>query len=164
MKLIVLIISFFLDGIASNIFPMDSFFSSLFTLVSLIIVYPYFDDDYIFYKYSFFTGLAYDLIYTNTFVFYAFIFLLLSFIISKLSTVFADNYLNVVIITLISIIVFRSVTYFLIALTGNIKFNINILLEGIYHSLILNVIYVILLNFVVTGICKKLNIRKSLRY
>ena len=98
MKEAILIISFILDGIFSNFLPSNSIFNSLFTLVSLIIVYPYFNGNrHDYYKYAFILGLAYDLIYTDTVIFYAFVFLSVSFIISRFMLVLANNYLNIVI-------------------------------------------------------------------
>ena len=163
MKYFILIVSFLLDGIMSKFLPANSVFYSLFSLVSLIVVYPYFCGDKVsYYKYSFVFGFLYDLIYTDTMIFYAFMFLFMAFIITKLSLILNNNYFNTIIITLISIIAFRSVTYLLIAMTGNVNFNISIWFRGIYSSIITNVIYVILLLFITNFISKKLNIKRNL--
>ncbi len=164
MKYAIVVISFFLDGIFSNIFPINSVFYPLFTLMSLIIAYPYYSDNNTYYKFVFFMGALYDLIYTDTFIFYAFVFLLVSMIIAKLSVWLADNYLSLMIITLISITFFKSISYLLMVITGNMKFSFDILFKSIYSSLIVNIIFVIILNITVTFISKRLGIRKSLRY
>lgn len=164
MKYAFTLISFFLDGLISNYFSIDGIFYPLFTLMSLIIMYPYYSDNRIYYKFTFFMGAFYDLIYTDTFIFYAFIFLIVSIVIAKLSVLLADNYLSIMIITLISIILFRTISYVLIVVSGNIKFSFDILFKSIYSSLVLNIIYVILLNIIVSFTSKKLGIRKCLRY
>jgi len=164
MKYIIVILSFLLDGIFSNILPINSIFYPLFTLVSLIIVYPYYSDNSNYYKFSVLMGSLYDLIYTDTFIFYGIIFLIIAFIISKMSTWFADNYLSLIIITLTSIVSFKTFSYMLMVATGNMPFNVQTLLKGIYSSIIVNIIYVIILNMVTLFLSKKLGIRKSLRY
>lgn len=164
MKYVFIIISFFLDGFISNYISINGIFYPLFTLMSLIIMYPYYSDNNIFYKFTFFVGAVYDLIYTDTFIFYAFIFLIVALVIAKLSVLLADNYLSIMIITLISIILFRTISYILIVISGNIRFSFDILFKSIYSSLLLNIIYVVILNIVVTFTSKKLGIRKSLRY
>lgn len=164
MKYIIVILSFILDGIFSNIFPINSVFYPLFTLISFIIVYPYYSDNSNYYKFSILIGSLYDIIYTDTFIFYGLIFFIVAVIISKMSGWFADNYLSLTIITLTSIITFKTVSYLLMVVTGNIPFNFQILLKGIYSSIIVNIIYAIILNIFTLFLSKKFKIRKSLRY
>lgn len=165
MKIFIFVVSFLLDGILSNYLPINGLFTPLFSLVSLIVVYPYFNGnkrDY--YKYAFLLGLLYDLIYTDTLVFHAFLFLFMSFLITKLTLVLSDNYLNLIIITIITIIIFRSVSYILIFITGNINLDYHIFLKGIYSSLILNIIYSVILLFITNFISDKYNIKKNSHY
>lgn len=163
MIVIAFIISFLLDGIISNIFPLNSIFYPLLSLVCLIVLYPFIhSEDY--YKYAFFLGLAYDLIYTDTFVFYASLFLILSFLISKLYVLINDSKVGLVFIVIITICLFRSLTYLFVFLTGNISFNINILFRSIYSSLIINIIYTLILSFIMDSLNKKYRFKRGLRY
>lgn len=164
MKYIIVVLSFLLDGVFSNIFPINSVFYPLFTLVSLIIVYPYYSNNSDYFKYSALIGALYDLIYTDTFIFYALLFLIIAYIISKMSGWFADNYLSLLIITLVSIITFKILSYILMVATGNLPLDLGTLLKGIYSCLIVNIVYAILLSMFTTFVSKKLGIRKSLRY
>ena len=165
MKIAILIISFLLDGIITNFISIDSIFYPLFTLVALIVIFPYFNDNKDYYKSAFAIGLAYDLIYTDTLIYYSFLFLFLSFLISKLIKFLADNYISLIIITLIIIVIFRSITFLFISLIGNIPFDINIWFKSIYSSVIINIIYVIILSIVTNFLSNKFRIRKSsLRY
>lgn len=162
MKEVILVISFLLDGIFSNFLPVNGIFAPLFTLVSLIVVYPYFDGDKRnYYKYSFVLGLIYDLIYTDTMVYYAFLFLFMAFIIIKLTIILNDNYINIVIITIISIIIFRSITYILMVITGNVSFNYHIWFNSIYSSILANVIYAVILLSIANFINRKIKFKKS---
>ena len=164
MKYIIVILSFLLDGVFSNIFPINSVFYPLFTLVSFVVVYPYYSNNSDYFKYSVFIGVLYDLVYTDTFIFYGLLFLIVSFIISKLSVWFADNYFSLLIITLVSIVVFKITAYILMVLAGSMPFSFKILFAGIYNSLIVNIIYAILLSKFTSFVSRKLGIRKSLRY
>lgn len=162
MKVAIIIISFILEGILSNYLPVNGILAPLFTLVSLVIVYPYFNGNKReYYKYAFFLGLIYDIVYTDTIIYYAFMFLLISYMVTSLMRILSDNYLNLVIITVILIVIFRIITYILMVITGNLIFNYHTLLKGIYNSLLINIIYALLLLFITDTISKKFNIKKS---
>ena len=68
--IIILICSFFLDGILSNFLPYMvgdlSIFTPMLTIVSLIVVYPFFIKKERYYFISCFVlGICYDFMYTN---------------------------------------------------------------------------------------------------
>jgi len=105
MVIIVLIISFILDSLISNFIPLNSILMPLFTLMSLIIIYPYFNNHKNKYLLACFaTGVCYDLIYTNTIITHAFLFLVIGFIITRLNLILSNNYVNVAIMAVIIII------------------------------------------------------------
>lgn len=149
MIICVLIVSFLLDGIVSNYVAINGIMVPLFSLIGLIVSYEYFTfDKEEFYKYAFVLGLCYDLIYTDTLVFYAFLFMSLSFIIINISKVLTNNYFGLILVSLICIILFRCVTYFFLIITGNAIFNINNLYKGIYSSLLINLVYGIIVKII----------------
>ena len=155
MKIIILVISFLLEGVISNFVPVNGFLAPLFTLTALIIIYPLFDESFEYYKYAFITGLAYDLFYTDTIVFHAIIFTFMSFLITRLNLVLSDNYVNVLIIIAICILVYRVITYGLLILVSSMSFDFLSLVFSILKSLIINLIYSVILFFVVKKIQKK---------
>ena len=68
--------------ILENIFNLHLNISILFTLISLIIIFPYFKNakkEYLIF--SFFTGLIYDLFFTNFYILNCFIYLFISYFI-----------------------------------------------------------------------------------
>lgn len=159
---IVLIISFLLDSIVSNLVSINGLFLPLFTVMSLIIIYPYFNNKRNkFYLACFITGVCYDLIYTNTIVVHGFLFLLLGFIITRMNLILANNYINVIIMGLILIIIYRLVTYGLILITANASFDFFNLFKSIYSSLILNLFFVSLAYIITDKISYKFKIHKS---
>ena len=155
MKVIILIVSFLLEGVISNFVTINGYLAPLFTLVALIMICPFFENSADYYKYAFFTGLAYDLIYTDTIIFHAIIFCFMAFIIIRLNLVLSDNYVNVLIIIAICILVYRVITYGLLILVSSMSFDFLSLVFSILKSLIINLIYSVILFFVVKKIQKK---------
>lgn len=161
-SIIIVLISFLLEGIISKYIPMDTIlFESMFTVMSLIIIYPYFHNkEKKYFSLAFFTGLLYDIVYTNTFLFNAIIFLAIAYIIKKINAYISNNYINVAIISLIIIIIYRLLVYFILCLINYLNFNIRSLLYSIADSLILNMIYSIILYLITDYISRKKHITK----
>ena len=149
MKIIILVISFLLEGIVSNFVPMNSFLIPLFTLISLIIIYPLFDETNEYYKYAFVTGLVYDLFYTDTILFHAIIFCFIALIIKRLNLVLSDNYLNVLVIIALCILIYRIITYVFLVIVGTVMFDMVDLLFSVLNSYVINLIYGLIVFFVV---------------
>ena len=162
MPYIVIVVSFILDSIISNFISLNSLFMPLCTLMALIIAYPYFNGNIKNYFITcFVTGVFYDLIYTDTIVIHGFLFLMIGYLITKLNLIMSNNYLNVVIMAIICIIFYRFVSYGLLLITANVDFSWLLILKSIYHSLILNIIYVFLVFIITDKISFKFRIKKS---
>ena len=157
-----LIISFLLDGILSNIISMhNNLLIPLLSIMSLIIIYPYFKKDDIKYlEYVFIYGLIYDLIYTDTLILNAVIFTFIGFIIIGINVIISNNYLNIFLISFLVIISYRIITYFILVFTRYLEFNINNLVKSITSSLLLNIIYVVFVFLLTDVISNKFNIKK----
>lgn len=156
MKIVILIVSFILESVMSNFFPVNSFFASLFSLMALIVIYPLFDgDNFKYFRYAFLLGFAYDLIYTDTIIFQAFLFLIIAYLVTILRKMLSDNLLNLIIVTLICIASYRTINYFALVITGNLDFNLLTWIASIYNSIILNVIYCLIIGWVVNRVMRK---------
>lgn len=163
MKLVItsVIVSFFLDSILTTFIPIDSIFLPLFSLISLIVIYPYFhkeENSYI--KFSFLLGLLYDIVYTDTLFLNAFVFLLISFCIKLIHEYISNNIFNVSIMGLLVVTIYRIITYFILAIINYLSYDFNELLVSIYSSLIINVFYGIILYLVTDFISRKYKIDK----
>lgn len=155
------IISFFLDSILTNLIPIDSILLPLFSLISLIIIYPYFhkeENSYL--TFSFLLGLVYDIVYTDTIFLNAFIFLLIGFCIKLINQYISNNVFNVSIMSLLVVTIYRIITYFVLVIINYLKYDFNDLLVSIYSSLIFNVFYGILLYLITDFVSKKYKIDK----
>lgn len=155
MIVLVSVISFLLDGILSRYILPTSLFLPLFTIVSLVIIYPYFNNNnYRYFRYVAIIGLLYDITYLNTLFFNFFIFIMIGFIVGLLNYLLSNNIYTSILITIISIVVYRIINYLFVVIFKNQLFNFYDLLESIYSSLLLNIIYCIII-YVFTEIYSK---------
>lgn len=165
MVYIVLIISFILEGIFTNLVSINSLFIPLFTITSLIMLYPYFNNKKNNYNYNYIittaiTGIFYDIAYTNSLFVNTFAFVICGLLVILINNYVTPNILSRNCTNLVIIISYRIITYFILCIFGYMHFNESILLKGIYSSLILNIIFGIILYFLCDKLNKKLNIRK----
>ena len=156
------IISFFLDHIISSIVSMNGILLPLCTIVSLIIIYPYFKkDDLSYYKWTLCIGLFYDITYTDTLLLNTCIFFILAFLIKTINFFLSNNTLNTIIMTISSIITYRVLTYLVLWTIDYISSDFFLLLKSIYSSLLFNVIYAITIFIITNYFSKKYRIRKT---
>jgi len=142
------IISFLLDGVISHFLSSNSLFLPLFTIVSLVLIFPYFRNNrYRYLKYIAILGLLYDIAYANTIFFHFFIFMILGIIIILWFYFLSNTWYTNLWITIIIIITYRILTYLFFVLFQNLSFSFMSLFEGIYRSLLLNSIYCLLVYF-----------------
>ncbi len=162
MIVIISMISFFLDGILSRYILPNSLFLPLFTIVSLVIIYPYFNNsNFRYFKFIAIIGLLYDIAYYNTLFYNFFIFLILGFVIGLLNYLLSNNLYTNILITITSIIIYRIITFLFTIIFKSNMYSLFDLLKSIYSSLILNIIYCILIYLLTEFYSKKNNILRS---
>ena len=165
MPIILIIISFFLEGMITNLISLDSLFLPLFTLTSMVILYPFFNREK-FYNYiitCFIIGAIYDIAYTNSLFINTFSFSLISVLIILIDHYIDSNIFSRSGINIVSIVLYRIITYFLLILFNYLSFNGNILIRGIYSSIIINFIYGMFLYFIANYINNKLILKKKIK-
>ncbi len=141
---LILLISFFLDGIVSFVFNNNILFNSLFSLMSLIIVFKYYKrrEDLKYLINVSIVGLLMDIIYTDTLFLNAGIYLIVGIVVIKYYKFFTYNLLNSVILSFIVIILYRLLNFLVLSNIGEISVDFYKLIESIYSSLLLNLIYI----------------------
>lgn len=135
-------ISLLLDGITSNV--KVSFLLPLFSILSIIIIYPFFKDKFKYFLLCGLLGLLYDILYSDIFIQYLIIFTIISFIIHLFNKLLVYNILNVLILSIVTIIFFRLITYIFYLGFNNGSFSFLLFIESIYNSLLINIIYILL--------------------
>ncbi len=154
----VTILSFLLDGIISNF----NLGLPLFTLLSLIIIYPYFrNKDENFLMTCGIIGLMYDFVYTDTLLFNFLMFIMMGICIKFIFYRLSNSLLNISLISIAYIAIYRLISYIILFLAGYMSFNMTLLFKGIYQSLIINIIYVILMYLITHYYSRKYHILKN---
>ena len=158
---IIIIFSFLFEATFSNIVNTNSFLIPLFLLTSLSILYPYFKNN----KFNFvivciICGLFYDISLTNSTFINTISFGFCSGLIIIIYNYMNYNIFNSNFINIINIIFYRIISYLLLCIIDIIKFNEFSLIEGIYNSLLVNVIYGIILFVIVNLLSKIFNIKR----
>lgn len=162
MIVVLSVISFLLDGILLRFLSPNTIFLPLFTIVSLVIIYPYFNDDnYRYFKYTAILGLLYDIVYFNTIFFNTFIFMFLGFVVIFFSYLLSNNLYVDTLITVICIVLYRIINYIFVVLFRNVDFSFLSLFKSIYSSLIINILYCIVLYLISEFYSRKHKILRS---
>lgn len=149
-KTLIIISSFILDIILSNVLPFMkgdlSIFTSLFVPITIYLIYPFYKNQELkYYIESFIIGIIYDLIFTNLLFFDGVIFLIISLVSVKIYKNFiVDKYKNIMYVFLIIILYeFLMASIFLIFNLVPISFYDFV--YKISHTLLINVVYGFLL-------------------
>ncbi len=165
--IIIITISFLLDSFLSMYIPITvsnyNLLVPMFTIVSLILIYPYFNNDeknYLITCSVF--GLLYDITFTNTFGLNTALFFGLGCIIIFLDGALSNNLFSLIVKMLIVIILYDVITYLILLLLNYIDYGILTLVVKIGKSLILNTIYLTVTYFITNMIAKKLHIKKTI--
>ena len=155
MAYILLVISFIMELVFSNILP--NILMPLFLITSFIFIYPLFKkNNQNFFIVCTICGLFYDII-TNSIFLNTICFGITSGFIILLYSYLKYNIFNSSLINLIIIIIYRIISYLLLCIIDYINFNWFKLLESIYNSIIINVLYGIIL-FLILILYVKMNI------
>lgn len=163
MIVVTLIISFLLDGIVLSLTSIDSYVLPLFSLLSLVILYPYYSHNKRKMYGSVITiGVLYDIVYTNTLFLNTLIFLLLIYLVEQIYKVLTNNFINIFIIITFVIVLYRFINYLFFITLGLISWNTGEIIECISHSLIANYVYAFFLYFILYVISKKLQIKRNI--
>jgi len=149
MIILFLIASFFLDGIIFSLSSINSTVAPLFTVLSLVLAYPYYyNNRKIMYISVIVVGVLYDIVYTNTLFLNTLIFIVFLYFIEKIFKYLTNNILNAFIISTFIICFYHLIVYVFFLIIGVVEWDIMNLIDRILPSLIINYIYIIVFYFV----------------
>lgn len=165
--IIISFISFLLDAFISSYIPIsitnNNVLVPMFTLVSLVIIYPYFNNEnqnYLIVCLIF--GLLYDITFTNTFGLNSTLFCVIGFVTIFLNNGLSNSLISLLIKLVINIVIYNLLLYLILIMLDYMDYRFISLLLKILKSLLLNCIYLIILYFTTNKIAKKLDIKKSI--
>lgn len=149
-KTLIIISSFILDIILSNVLPFMkgdlSIFTSLFVPITIYLIYPFYKNQELkYYIESFIIGIIYDLIFTNLLFFDGVIFLIISLVSVKIYKNFiVDKYKNIMYVFLI-IILYEFLVASIFLIFNLVPICFYDFIYKISHTLLINVVYGFLL-------------------
>lgn len=157
---VILVVSFFLDGILSNFLPYMvgdlSLFTPMVTVVSLIMVYPFFRKRLQQYFIScFVVGLCYDFMYTNLLFYNAILFTVLGLVIFLLYKYIRPTWISLLLFVVIVIGIYESMNAIVILSFHLVPMTFYRLMYKISHSLLFNLCYAEVLYFIIWLLPKK---------
>jgi len=156
----IVILSIIMDGLLTNFLSFMvndlSFFTPFFSLISLISIFKFYSKDLNkYYLLAFVTGFIYDLLYTNLLFLNGFLFLLVAIIIKHTYYLIEINYLKQLILSICIITIYESIFAILIFIFQLVPITIFDIIYKITHTLIINIIYVELLELIVVNFLPK---------
>lgn len=153
---IYVIISFLLDGLVSNYLSFTltepSYLKTIYSVVSLVIIYNYFDNQkkYLYILIS--LGIFFDIIYTNTFILNIIVFLIIYIILSNLDYVITTNIFTINLKSIVCISSYHILTYIILLLANYNNYSIKLLGIILLRSIIMTIIYTSISYFIMNKI------------
>lgn len=148
----------------SNIFPSTltdiSYFTTIYIIISFVIIYPYFSNEKKYYILLMIFGLLFDVLYTGTFILNIVLFLVIGIFVKILNNVFPENVFTTNIISVIVISLYHILSFIILSLVGSISYDFMLLVNIIIHSVIMTIIYTSISYFGMKYIYSKFNIKQ----
>lgn len=158
------ILSFIFDGIFSLLVEKNSLLISLFSLTSLVVIYPFIIKKHKLIYFALSLGFCYDIIYTQTPLLYTILFVILSLIILLYFRFIPYNIISSLICTTIIIFMYRIISYTCVILINDYKFSWDIVFKSFYSSIISNVVYLIIFSIILKLYYNRKGKKKSYNY
>lgn len=162
-SIIYIVLSFLLDGIISNLIPFNitnpSYFKTIYTIISLVIMYNYFDNKKKYFIILIVLGTLFDIVYTNTFLVNTIIFITLYIILSNIDYQMPTNIITINIKSIICISFYHILTYIVLLLSHYNSYNLELLLMIITRSIIMTIIYTTISYLILNKIYKDKKIK-----
>lgn len=163
-SIISLILSLLIQGIISNFvgytFMSLSLFYTVYVLVCLGVILPYFDDKKKYFILLIIFGLIIDIAYTNTFILNVFIFIVVYFFNKIFYAILPYNLFTINISSVASIIIYHIISFLMLLMLGYDNYTISMLGISILHSIIMTVIYASSLYLIINFIYKKFELKE----
>ncbi len=154
-------ISLILQSIFSNFTRViESYFTPLFAICALILVYPYFKNKNYFLFSCIFYGMLYDILFSNFLLMHCFLFFLLGIVIMILNHLWNNHIYSVILFTVITIGIYRIIYYFLLSIIEKIEWTSFDCFKMVIEAMMANIIYIIGAYFITDFISKKYKIYK----
>ncbi len=162
-SIIYLAISLILEVIMSIFFPSTltnvSLFTTIYTIIGLIILYPHFNNDKKYYLLVIICGILFDVLYTSTFMFNLVLFVIVGIIIKILYNIFPENIFMTNLMSFIIIIIYHLLCFILLSLFSDISYSFMLLVNIILGSILMTIIYTTISYYIIHYTFNKFGIK-----
>lgn len=163
-SIVYLIVSFLLESVMTSVFPTTfgdvSYFSTIYTIIAFVVLYPYFSNEKKYYILIIIFGCLFDVLYTSTILINLVLFIVIAFVIKILNNLISDNIFMINIISIISIVVYHTLTFIILNLTTSGVYGISLLFDIVIHSIIMTIIYTSISYAIIKFIYGRLDIKQ----
>ena len=154
--IIYVIISFLLDGLVSNYISFNlvnpSYLKTIYSIISLVIIYNYFDNPKKYLSILITLGIFFDIIYTNTFILNIIVFITIYIILSNLDYVITTNIFTINLKSIICVSLYHILTDIILILANYNNYSIKLLGIILLRSILMTIIYTSISYFVMNKI------------
>lgn len=158
-----LLFTFVIEGVSSlyisNSLINPSMFITIYTLIALIVIYPYFENKKKYLYILTIMGILFDIVYTNTFLINVVIFITIYFVNRLVDEILPDNIFIINIKSYLAVILYYSLTYIIIIITGYASYPIGMLFRLYYLCIMMSVIYTTISYVVIKYLTNKFDIK-----
>lgn len=163
LSVISLIISFLIQGLFSNLsgfsIPNLSIFSAVYVLINLVVIQQYFEDDKKFLILIVIFGMLTDIVYSNTLILCTCLFIAIFYLNKLFSFFFPYNIFTINGFSILSMIIFHTLTFIFLMLLGFDSFRFTTLLKVIGCNIIMTIIYTTVLYYCIDILYKKFKLK-----
>lgn len=158
------ILSFLLDVFLSNITSYSlndpSWFSTIYTIIILFLLFPYFNNEKKYFAILIITALFFDIVYTATFMLNITIFIILYIVVKKLNFWLPNNLIISNIISLIVIFGYHIISFLILNIVNYNDYSAILLFNILTHSILSTIIYTTIMYFVLQKIYNLFKIKQ----
>ena len=161
---IYLVLCLILEGISSLYISYSlinpSIFMTLYVIVGLVVIYPYFINKKKYLYLVIIFGILFDVIYTNTILINLVIFILIYLFNRLLDEILPNNIFVINIKSYLAVILYYTLTYVIMVLTNYASYPVSMLFRIYYSNIIMSVIYTTLSYIVIGILTNKFNVKE----
>ena len=161
LSIILLIISFLLQGLVSNFIGVNSFiFYTIYVLISLLIIYPHFENKKKYLILLFIFGLLMDLVYTNTTLLNVSLFFIIYYFSRMFHFFLPYNLLTINISNILSVFIYNIINFLMLAILRVDSYSFISLIKLLGSSILMSIIFTSIVYWLVNYLKKRLDLKE----
>lgn len=163
-SIITLLISTLIQGIMSNYlgytFDSLSIFSTIYVLVALLVLNPFFENKKKYLIILIIFGLITDITYTNTFILNTCLFIIIYYFSKTFHFFFPYNWITMSISNLLSIFIYHIISFLFLNILRYDAYTFSSLLKVLSHSILMTIIYTNIIYTIILFINQKFQLKE----